>query len=105
LSGLVLNPLSRETEFIEDPLGGQIPFRPREVTPESEFRWLDTGLTGDMAWLQPPMPEERRQRLAGKSSATSPFPAKVHGCWGGGGRLLPLPTATGASLNRRLVID
>ena len=62
LRRLSLNPLSKETQFIEDPLVGQIPFRPREISPEYTFRWLNTANKGEMAWLQIPGAEEVAQR-------------------------------------------
>lgn len=67
MTHLRLSPLSKETQYIDDPLVGQIPFRPRELSPEYTFRWLDTGASGEMAWLQPPMPEELEQRALARA--------------------------------------
>jgi hypothetical protein len=71
ISRLLLNPLSEETRYIEDPLVGQIAFRPRELAPEYSFRWIDTATSGAMAWLQPPQPEELAQRAASRERVTA----------------------------------
>jgi hypothetical protein len=60
---LRLTPLTKETQFIDDPLAGQIPFRPREIAPDYVPRWIDTSTSGNMAWLQPPVPEELAARV------------------------------------------
>lgn len=62
LDGLALHPLSKETQFVDDPLVGQIPFRAREISPLYKAFWLGAGLKGPRKWILLPSDSEVAQR-------------------------------------------
>lgn len=73
IDGLSLNPLSKEMQFVDDPLAGQIAFRPREISPTYEPFWISSGNTGARKWILLPSESEAKQREVSRAGLTVQF--------------------------------
>lgn len=73
IDNLSLNPLSKEMQFVDDPLAGQIAFRPREISPTYEPFWLSSGNTGARKWILLPSESEQKQREVSRAGLTVQF--------------------------------
>jgi hypothetical protein len=67
-SGFVRQPLSKDFQFVDDPILGQIPFRPRLMHHAYMAAWNDRGIG---AWEQIPTPEEVDARNAARTYYTN----------------------------------